>query len=921
MIYLFLICYNSIKLHFDRIFIGLMLYDLIKYEYCQGGIEIVGFEDFPEVVIIPSVIDGKKVKKISAHSFESLQTLKKVIIEDRLEYIGEYAFFNCHNLKAIILPDTVSYIGRDAFSNTPIIDNAIPCGGVIYIGRHLIKAVERLSAFTVNGVITIAEEAFINQVDLKTLTFTNGLKYIAPRAFYNCGIEDINLSYSVEKIGAFAFAECKELTSAFFPNSIKQIEEGVFFNTPLYNSHSELYVGKYLIKAERNKKVKLKKDTIALAEGAFAESEVESVDLRGITEIPPCCFYKCRSLKKVKSLPLTTIGEGAFAFCSSLEELSIAKNASLATSYDYYSANNKTLPQENILYLGKRLVYARELYGEYNIKYGTLFVEEKAFKDNDRLTGVTFPSSVVRIGSSALINCPFLKKITLSDKLKAIPDNFAPDCELQEIFIPDSISVIGKEAFSKCGKLKGEIVCSAISLGERCFYGTAISKIHFKKPVLLFGKEAFAFSSSLKDISFNVCEKSKISEGCFKGCRSIVNLVLPDGLKSIPSACFAGCVSLKSIYLPDSVEIIEKRCFLDCKFLEKINLSRQVLYTSCFENCSSLKEATVNQERIPPSTFKNCFSLERISLSSSLRSIGSESFYSTTSLREIILPDTLEIIEKSAFKNSGVQEITLPPSVIINENAFEASSLLRVLSIDRQSAKVGMIGEYAFSDCISLEEVHLPSETYSLQKGVFSGCTNLASVKFNDELYSIGEEAFYGCTLLKEITLPDSLLSIGKGFFTGGKIYKKNLNDLLRQEHGALLKLGGNIIEYDHGFISVPLFGEGCYSDNNWKKGSLSSYDSVFALDTQNKELKIDYVTQRLLYPYKLSRVNKKLFIAEYLDDIMFNFITEQRLDDITRLNDNSCFSEESVQAYIKFSSEMKNFSVTALLLDILRRL
>ncbi len=899
-----------------------MLYDLLKYEYRTHGIEIVGFEGFPKVVIIPSKIEETRIIGISAHAFEGLQTLEKVIIENGVESIGECAFSNCSNLKEAILPDSIQHIGKDAFTNTPLFDNAKPCGGVIYINRHLIQAVTPLSHFIVNGVVSIAEEAFINHTELRDVTFTNGLKYISPRAFYNCGLTSVKLSYGVRNIGALAFAECKGLTSAFFPESVMLIEEGVFYNTPLYNnSSSELYVGKHLIKAQGRKSVKLREDTISIAEGAFSESIVEKVNLKNISSIPACCFYKCKALRRIKSLPLTNIGEGAFAFCSSLEKPMIAENAILGAGYDYYSSINKGIPEENVLYLGKHLVYARELYGEYTIKNGTLFVEKTAFKDNIRLTAVRFPSSVIKIGEGALLNCPFLKKIHLSNKLKVIPDQFAKDCELQEIDIPDSVITIGREAFYGCEKLKGEIVCSAIKLGERCFYKTQISGIHFKKPIRLIEKEAFAFASSLKTIDFSVADKGKISEGCFKSCRSVVNMSLPDGIKILPPSCFEGCISLKNIRLPESLEIIEKRCFYNCKLLEEIDLTNRIIYTSCFENCSSLKSASINQERLYPATFKNCVSLEKMTFSGNIRTIGREAFYNTTSLKVLPLPSTLETVEAAAFKKSGIQEAILNSSITIEANAFEDSSLIRALTTTEKSNKKGTIGKYAFSNCKFLEEVYLPDGTYCLQKNAFSDCIALNSITLNDKLYSIGNAAFSGCRQLKCLRLPDSLLSIGTDFFTGGKIVKKNLSALLKQEQGSFLKLGGNLVEYEYGFVSIPLFGEECFLDNNWRKGKLSAYDSIFALDTQNKELKIDYVTQRLLYPYKLSNRNKKAFISEYLDDIMFELITKQRPGDIRKLNENNCFSVESVQAYIKYTTEIKAVSITALLLDILRGL
>lgn len=899
-----------------------MLYNLIKYEYRPNGIEIVGFEGFPEAVVIPSEIEGIRVIGIASHSFKGLSTLKSLFIEDGLKYIGEFSFYDCTQLSDITLPDSIDYIGRDAFTNTYLYDRKPLLGGVLYIDRHLIKAKIPLVRFTVNGVLSIAEEAFINQTTLEELYFTNQLRSISPRAFYNCGIKRVEPSYGVEKIGALAFAECRNLEEATLPDSLSYIEEGIFLNTPLLdNAPDELYVGRHLIRSRGSQKVVLRKGTLSIAEGAFVGSNVELVDLRSITSIPDCCFYKCKKLKRIKSLPITYIGEGALAYCISLEKPNLANNPSLSKGYNYFSSLNWDIPDENVLYFGKRLVYARELYGEYTVRYGTLFVERECFKGNDRLTGATFPNSVISIGEGTFINCPFLKRVTLSDKLKEIPNNFAPSCELLEISIPDSVKSIGRESFSGCQKLAGEIITSATKLGERAFYNTAITAVTFKKPIKYIGKEGFAKSTSLKKISFEADNNAIISEGLFKGCRSIVHLTLPEGLQNIPNSCFEGCVSLKEIYLPSTIKSIGNKCFYDCKFLEKINIPNCLLSPSCFENCTSLKRVSVNQKKLPTALFKNCTSLEEVQFNEMPTVIGNQAFFGTTSLKGIHFSDCLEIIGVECFKNSGIEEVTLPDGVKVGGNAFECSSLIRVLRSDGNKTNGGNIGEYAFYGCEALLEADIPNGIYSIQKNCFSSCKNLYSVKMKEGLISIGEECFSDCDKLKKIVIPDSVLRLGKGFFTGGTVYKKNLSALLKEEQGGLLKLGGNIIEYEYGYLSVPLFGEECFSDSNWRKGSLSAYDSVFALDSQNKELKIDYVKQRLLYPYKLSSGNKRVFIEEYLDDIMFELISKQKLDDIRRLNENSCFSIERVQGYISYTTEIKAVSVTALLLDILRRI
>ncbi|MBR1752743.1 MAG: leucine-rich repeat domain-containing protein, partial [Ruminococcus sp.] len=70
-------------------------------------------------------------------------------------------------------------------------------------------------------------------------------------------------------------------------------------------------------------------------------------------------------------------------------------------------------------------------------------------------------------------------------------------------------------------------------------------------------------------------------------------------------------------------------------------------------------------------------------------------------------------------------------------------------------------GEYAFSDCTSLESITIPNSVTSIGEYAFSDCTSLTSITIPNSVTSIGEAAFFYCRSLKSITIPDSVTSIG----------------------------------------------------------------------------------------------------------------------------------------------------------------
>jgi len=87
------------------------------------------------------------------------------------------------------------------------------------------------------------------------------------------------------------------------------------------------------------------------------------------------------------------------------------------------------------------------------------------------------------------------------------------------------------------------------------------------------------------------------------------------------------------------------------------------------------------------------------------------------------------------------------------------------------SAKIGdlctNIGGDAFTSCINLTSISIPSGVISIGINTFSGCTAMTTCAIGNDslLTSIGGSAFYGCSSLTSITIPNSVTSIGNSAF------------------------------------------------------------------------------------------------------------------------------------------------------------
>ena len=119
-----------------------------------------------------------------------------------------------------------------------------------------------------------------------------------------------------------------------------------------------------------------------------------------------------------------------------------------------------------------------------------LYIDEKAFQDNTKLETIIMGKNIIRIERLAFNNCQKLKEIDLSNVI-TIERNAFMDCiSLQSVDLSSCIDLMGG-AFFDCRILK-EVKFSVIkSIGTYTFTGTAISEIILPESLELIGVDAF----------------------------------------------------------------------------------------------------------------------------------------------------------------------------------------------------------------------------------------------------------------------------------------------------------------------------------------------------------------------------------------------------------------------------------------------
>lgn len=87
------------------------------------------------------------------------------------------------------------------------------------------------------------------------------------------------------------------------------------------------------------------------------------------------------------------------------------------------------------------------------------------------------------------------------------------------------------------------------------------------------------------------------------------------------------------------------------------------------------------------------------------------------------------------------------------------------IEIDNKTYYVKAIGDYAFQNCTSLNEISIPYTVTSIGSYAFFKCTSLVRVNIPMGVTEIKMCAFYECSLLSNIDIPKSVKKIGRQAF------------------------------------------------------------------------------------------------------------------------------------------------------------
>ena len=349
---------------------------------------------------IQSVTLPNTVVEIEGGAFKGCTSLSTVVLSNALSKIGYYAFANCTSLSQIELPSSLTELKDGAFENCTSLMKVNSLGTIdnwaqiefgnyssnpIYYAKNLYINDALVTEAVLTSTIKISSYAFYNCDKLTSIVIPDSVTSIGVDAFNGCLIESATLPTTAissipksklkevvitsgESISDNAFYDCDKLTSIVIPDSVTSIGEDVFFGC---RSLTSIEVNSNNIAYKSINGNLYSKDGTILIQYAIGKTDSSFT-------IPNS---------------VTSIGEGAFANCTSLATIIVGDqiayigvNAFENTAY----SNTSTNWIDGVLYIDNYLINVLADQEKVIVKKEVKYVGVSAFASLSSNTKILF---------------------------------------------------------------------------------------------------------------------------------------------------------------------------------------------------------------------------------------------------------------------------------------------------------------------------------------------------------------------------------------------------------------------------------------------------------------------------------------------------------------------------------------------------
>ena len=407
--------------------------------------------------------------------------ITKVIVEDGITGIGTDAFSYLALNGTITFNENVTYYGSGVYSYCPLITtvdftNFKPKN----VSDYWIPGHEMLTGSAVPyGFFDKDKSLNTCIVDGKTYTgelaLPERIDTICTAAFRGTGFDTINFDNGlkdIKEVGPYGMSNLANIDTFTYPGNVD------FYSGESPNGNKTSSV---VLTGSSIKKLIIQKDVKELPDAfAYQLKALEKVIFEGeIESIGSNAFGGCEKLESVELGKVKSMGNGVFINCPSLKSLKIEGDENLVLSSDTVASWGTNWPGAAPL-------------ETFELGAGTINFNLNGKKDT--LKEVKLGDGVKDIPDYFLSGCTKLETLEIGNGITKIGNRAFQQTNITSIAIPDSVTVIGKQAFNRCTSLK-EVNISKNSkletIGDGAFYDTRVLKMYLPGGVKTLGSGAF----------------------------------------------------------------------------------------------------------------------------------------------------------------------------------------------------------------------------------------------------------------------------------------------------------------------------------------------------------------------------------------------------------------------------------------------
>lgn len=833
----------------------------------------------------------------------------------KLSHLGDYTFYGCTFLKKITLSKAMRDFNYLAFAESGIeaVDfysggNLIGFDGVVYSadGKTLYYYPSYgASEYAVReGALEIAPHAFDGNQAIKSVTFDAQLLKIGASAFKNAKnlTSAVFTGDEVTDIGDYAFAGCKELQSAELPADLVNL-------------------------------------------GAYAyyeDSALTTLKFRGglVKEIKEYAFYQCSSIVTLK-IPnnVTAIGEYAFYACTGLGALTFGAYDKLLTVGEYafadcYTLGETTLPSSitgigQYAFAGLTKRMNLEISDETDLGRTVEYYGDYAFSNTSiiKFTMSTAVKNNASFGKYVFKDCIYLKRVSFSytTTYDAVPEGLFYNCSaIEQVSFPNNIVSVGVSAFYGCTNLSEVTFNKVVSIGENSFANCInLANRGDTKRIMPVGA-------------------TYVGKRAFYNCDAITEITVPSTLTILNEEIFAECDNLANIYYDanTTVDTIGEGAFANCIAIVNAQLPSTLVLRddndttgfvkNPFMGCTQLKSFTFNEEN------KNGLYVEDGVIYRTLydglgNELAERAIYAYPTAKSFVtvnIPANVSIIDRYAFAGTTIEKLAFLKNAVIEgteavtlidigDYAFFKSDLIsatftyrvkrigkyafyqsKIASYELDDTYVfdGCVGyvinneyddysdnglnidDYSFSETL-VENITIPTRVWRVGKGAFMNNYQLYSFNIIDGDVTdllVDDYAFYGNARLKKIVIPARVTDIGEGAFA----YDVNVTDVIFNERENAITLGKESFAHVHYLYEIYLpsnltvFGEGVFNGDTRLKnvyfGDVEDRTVSGGLEISARAFEGAYAIENVTIPSYVTKLGDYAFFKTKLESVTF---------------------------------------------------